>query len=59
MSLFHAMVTKCHPSRDTWFVNESPAAPDSELAQTFYHIVDKLEANIRRLQGGPALQAAG
>ena len=35
------------------------AAPDSELAQTFYHIVDKLEANIRRLQGGPKLEAAG
>lgn len=29
VSLFHAMVTKCHPSRDTWFVNESPAAPDA------------------------------
>jgi len=29
VSLFHAMVTKCHPKRDTWFINESPAAPDA------------------------------
>lgn len=34
------------------------AAPDSEMAQTFYHIVDKLEANIHRMRTGGNLQAA-
>lgn len=29
VSLFHALVTKCHPKRDTWFVKESPAAADA------------------------------
>lgn len=29
VSLFHAMVTKCHPKRDTWIVKDSPAAPDA------------------------------
>jgi UbiD family decarboxylase len=29
VSLFHAMVTKCHPHRDTWLVKDSPAAPDA------------------------------
>lgn len=29
VSLFHAMVTKCHPKRDTWLVSASAAAPDA------------------------------
>lgn len=29
VSLFHALVTKCHPSRDSWIVKESIADPDA------------------------------
>jgi phenylphosphate carboxylase alpha subunit len=29
VSLFHALVTKCHPDRDTWFVQDTAAAPDA------------------------------
>lgn len=34
------------------------AAPDSEMARTFYGIVDKLEANIRTLEAGSPLAPA-
>lgn len=34
------------------------AAPDSEMARTFYSIVDKLEANIRTLEAGRPLAPA-
>jgi 4-hydroxy-3-polyprenylbenzoate decarboxylase len=29
VSLFHALVTKCHPSRDSWIVKDSIAHPDA------------------------------
>lgn len=29
VSLFHALVTKCHPERDTWIIKESAAAADA------------------------------
>jgi len=29
VSLFHALVTKCHPARDSWIVKESIADPDA------------------------------
>ena len=29
VSLFHAMVTKCHPERDTWIIKNSEAAADA------------------------------
>ena len=29
VALFHALVTKCHPQRDTWIIKESAAAADA------------------------------
>lgn len=29
VALFHALVTKCHPSRDSWIIKESIADPDA------------------------------
>ena len=29
VSLFHALVTKCHPARDTWIIRSSAAAEDA------------------------------
>lgn len=29
VALFHALVTKCHPHRDTWIIKESAAAADA------------------------------
>ncbi len=29
VSLFHALVTKCHPERDTWIISNCAASPDA------------------------------